>query len=431
MNNRHAIEVRGLSKRYSRSGYPVYHNLREDVRWWWKRLRNRLSGQKPDMLQALKDIGFSLEKGDVLGVIGRNGAGKSTLLKILAGIVKPDGGEVEYKGRLVSILELGVGFHPELTGRENVFLNGILLGIPPWHTESRFDDIVAFSELGAAIDEPVKHYSSGMYLRLAFSIFTHFEADILLLDEVIAVGDLAFRQKSQRRITALANGGATIILVSHDPEQIKGLCNKCLWIDSGEMAAFGPPAEVVDAYLEKCFFMENGNAPEDNMRMSRHRTVWEPGLHIHEEITLLEFSCKARDKSVEADITTLDDLEIEIRFQKHQDEHPVEPGISILSLYGAWVLVDSSGMYMKFDGQVCRSGMYVAKCSVPAGRLNFGVYQLGLLISCAGTLVYQDQTLLNLKIRYADEPGVKGHLAAHAGSLMKPPGIWEIQPITP
>ncbi|MBK8428094.1 MAG: ATP-binding cassette domain-containing protein [Lewinellaceae bacterium] len=428
--NKTAMEVLGLSKTYKRTGLPVYRNLREDIRLWWKRLKGVFGRQQTGTFHALQNIRFSLEKGDVLGVIGRNGAGKSTLLKILAGIVKPDSGTVTYQGRLVSILELGVGFHPDLTGRENVFLNGMLLGIPRKNIEQRFDEIVSFSELGGAIEEPVKHYSSGMYLRLAFSVFTHFEADILLLDEVMAVGDLAFRQKSHRQISTLANTGTTIIIVSHDPEQIKGLCNKCLWIESGEVAAFGTPSEVVDAYIEKCFFKEGGILQESDMLMERHQTTWGKGLRIMDEIVMLRFSCKAADKTIDAEITTSDDIEIVMEFQKLHDDHAIDLGISILSLYGAWVLADSSGMYTKFDGVVRRSGTYIARCIVPAGRINFGIYQLGLLISREEALIYQDQALLNLKIRYEDAPGVKGHLAGHAGSLVKPPGIWDIQYLT-
>jgi len=207
------IDVREISKIYRKKGPPT--NFREAlVRGWQKYFRSVKAGTNNPVL-ALDTVSFELKAGDVLGVIGNNGAGKTTLLKILAGIVKPSRGHIWYRGSLLSILDFGTGFHPELTGRENILLNGSLLGMKRSALQRQYDEIVSFSELGDFINEPVKHYSQGMYLRLAFSVFSHLRSDILLLDEVISVGDFAFRQKCQERINLLARSGTTVILVSH------------------------------------------------------------------------------------------------------------------------------------------------------------------------------------------------------------------------
>ena len=184
------------------------------------------------MIWALKDVSFRVERGEVLGVIGRNGSGKSTLLKILSGITEPTTGEADINGRVGSLLEVGTGFHPELTGRENVYLNGAILEINKAEIKRKFDEIVAFSEVGKFIDTPVKYYSSGMYIRLAFAVAAHLEPEILLLDEVLAVGDAAFQQKCLGRMGAVAKEGRTVLFVSHNLAAVRNLCNRTLLLES-------------------------------------------------------------------------------------------------------------------------------------------------------------------------------------------------------
>jgi lipopolysaccharide transport system ATP-binding protein len=192
---------------------------------------SRVADDAADILWALRDVSFEVKRGDVLGVIGRNGAGKSTLLKILSRITEPTSGWVGIKGRVASLLEVGTGFHPELTGRDNVYMNGTLLGMTKREIDRKFDEIVAFSGVERFLDTPVKRYSSGMQVRLAFAVAAHLEPDILLVDEVLAVGDINFQKKCMGKIGDVANQGRTIVLVSHQMNQMRRLCNRAVWVD--------------------------------------------------------------------------------------------------------------------------------------------------------------------------------------------------------
>ena len=197
---------------------------------------------------ALKDISFTVKRGEVLGIIGHNGAGKSTLLKVISGILKPTEGTVEVKGTVVPMLELGSGFDFDLTGRENVFLNGAILGYSEEFLQGKYEEIVAFSELGQFIDVPLRNYSSGMVMRLAFSIATVVQPDILIVDEILAVGDAAFQEKSKARMLELMGGGTTVLFVSHSLGQIREMCDRVLWIEHGELKMLGKSKDVCDAY---------------------------------------------------------------------------------------------------------------------------------------------------------------------------------------
>lgn len=197
---------------------------------------------------ALQGVGLEVEKGDVLGVIGRNGAGKSTLLKVIAGIMKPTAGSIRVHGNVVPMLELGSGFDFDLSGRENVFLNGAILGYSEEFLLGKYDEILGFSELGEFIKAPLRNYSSGMVMRLAFSIATVVNPEILIVDEILAVGDADFQEKSRRRMMELMGGGTTVLFVSHSMDQIRAMCNKVLWLEQGKVAAFGPTEEICDRY---------------------------------------------------------------------------------------------------------------------------------------------------------------------------------------
>jgi len=197
---------------------------------------------------ALKGISFEVEKGEVMGIIGRNGAGKSTLLKIISGILKPTEGSVQLKGNIVPMLELGSGFDYDLTGRENIFLNGSILGYSERFLKGKFDEIVEFAELDKFIDVPIRNYSSGMLMRLAFSIATVVEPDILIVDEILAVGDEAFQSKSKARMLELMGGGTTVLFVSHNLDQIREICNRVIWLDEGKIKMEGETQQVCDAY---------------------------------------------------------------------------------------------------------------------------------------------------------------------------------------
>jgi len=247
------IEVRNLSKRYSFDKCVMAHlNLREAIVKAFKSPVERLSGRmavRDTEFWALQDISFEVEQGEVLGIVGRNGAGKSTLLKILSRIVKPTSGEVDIYGRSGSLLEIGTGFHPELTGSENVFLNGTIIGMKREEIKNKFDEIVTFAGVEQFLDVPIKYYSSGMYLRLAFAVAAHLEPDILILDEVMAVGDAAFQQKCQMKMKEISSEGRTVIFVSHDLMSVKNLCSRALLIESGKLEKMGNVESVISTYL--------------------------------------------------------------------------------------------------------------------------------------------------------------------------------------
>ena len=251
-----AIRVEHLSKSYRLGARKTsYRTLREAISGAFHGSFKRLSGSaKPTEAErtvwALDDVSFEVRRGDVVGVIGRNGAGKSTLLKVLSRITEPTSGRAEIHGRVGSLLEVGTGFHPELTGRENIFLNGAILGMRRAEITAKFDEIVSFAEIARFIDTPVKHYSSGMYLRLAFAVAAHLEPEILLVDEVLAVGDVLFQKKCLGKMEDVARTGRTVLFVSHNMGAVRSLCNTGLVLDAGRLAAAGDIGECVESYFK-------------------------------------------------------------------------------------------------------------------------------------------------------------------------------------
>jgi len=256
-----AIRVQGLGKQFRiGSRKQPYKTLRESLVQAAKApfrlvraVGDRQAGRKAESFWALKDVSFAVRRGEVVGIIGRNGAGKSTLLKILSRITEPSEGYCEIHGRVGSLLEVGTGFHPELTGRENIYLNGAMLGMKRVEIGEKFDEIVAFSEVEKFIDTPVKHYSSGMYLRLAFAVAAHLEPEILIVDEVLAVGDAAFQKKCLNKMQDVGRQGRTVLFVSHSMPAITRLCERAILVDGGRVLRDGPAAEVVAAYLKAGF----------------------------------------------------------------------------------------------------------------------------------------------------------------------------------
>ena len=253
-----AIRVDGVSKQYQIGTKHVpYHTLRESITRtftspfrWLARSDNRSAERGADRFWALRNISFEVQEGDVLGVIGRNGAGKSTLLKILSRITEPTEGVARIRGRVGSLLEVGTGFHPELTGRENIFLNGAILGLKKAEIVHKFDEIVSFAEVDKFIDTPVKHYSSGMYMRLAFAVAAHLVTEILLVDEVLAVGDAAFQKKCLGKMGDVAKEGRTVVFVSHNLASLHSLCTKGLLLESGRVSMEGTVRTVIERYAD-------------------------------------------------------------------------------------------------------------------------------------------------------------------------------------
>jgi lipopolysaccharide transport system ATP-binding protein len=253
-----AISIENVSKFY-RLGSLGNRTLYQDLNRWWASVRGRPDpllkigeaahgNRSADGLWALDDVSLEIKSGDVLGIIGHNGAGKSTLLKILSRVTGPTSGQIRVRGRIASLLEVGTGFHPDLSGRENIFLNGAILGMTRAEIRRKFDEIVDFADVEKFIDTPVKRYSSGMYVRLAFAVAAHLEPEILVVDEVLAVGDMGFRRKCLGKMEAVSNEGRTVLFVSHDLQSIWSLCKSAIWMRGGRIAAQGSAPEVIDMY---------------------------------------------------------------------------------------------------------------------------------------------------------------------------------------
>ena len=273
-----AIKVEGLGKKYflrhQAGGRSRYVALRDVLAHKFTSLfrRNGHSNPNREEFWALKDVSFEIKHGEAVGIIGRNGAGKSTLLKLLRRITEPTEGRIEIDGRVASLLEVGTGFHPELTGRENIFLNGAILGMTRMEIKKKFDEIVAFAEVEKFLDTPVKHYSSGMYLRLAFAVAAHLEPEILIVDEVLAVGDAAFQQKCLGKMGEVSSGGRTVLFVSHQMNAVQSLCSRCLLLKQGKLTASGLPSEIINQYLNKeCRNLEWKASADENCGNSYFR----------------------------------------------------------------------------------------------------------------------------------------------------------------
>lgn len=305
------IEVRNLSKRYHLGAIGAT-SLREEVARYWDRLRGLPHPDKQDFW-ALRDVSFEVQPGEVVGVIGRNGAGKSTLLKILSRITEPTSGSATLRGRVASLLEVGTGFHPELTGRENIYLNGAILGMTRTEVKRKFDEIVAFAEVEQFIDTPVKRYSSGMYVRLAFAVAAHLEPEILIVDEVLAVGDVQFQRKCIGKMDEVASKqGRTVLFVSHNMAAVKQLTSRCVYLIQGQIAKAGATSVVLDQYAR----VGDPSLPQTK---GRHATILESYLvdehglrvssHLGDRIIYVELNVETtghRDSSVECILTDLE-----------------------------------------------------------------------------------------------------------------------------
>ena len=335
------IEIDNLLKKY-RLGVMGTGTLRHDLNRWWHRVRGKpdpytkvdqvqkskvTSDLRPltfdpsladDEIWALKDVSFGVRQGEIVGIIGRNGAGKSTLLKILSRVTAPTSGEVRVKGRIASLLEVGTGFHPELSGRENIFLNGTILGMTRAEIQKKFDEIVAFAEVEKFLDTPVKRYSSGMYVRLAFAVAAHLESEILIVDEVLAVGDIAFQKKCLGRMTEVAQTGRTVLFVSHNMGAIKSLCSRAMLLDAGRVSCDGSVDRVVDVYsaLTSAGKREAGLIPEDAPRPWSTSEARLRSVHLMDtsgtEITQTYFAQPFRVKIVFDVFTNILDAVIEV-----------------------------------------------------------------------------------------------------------------------
>jgi lipopolysaccharide transport system ATP-binding protein len=370
-----AVRVEELSKQYRIGGSQAsYKTLRESLigaaRAPFGRLRRSVPAstargqpsQAPnDTIWALKDVSLSVQHGEVVGLIGRNGAGKSTLLKILSRITRPTEGRAVIKGRVGSLLEVGTGFHPELTGRENVYLNGAILGMHRTEIDHKFDEIVAFAEIEKFLDTPVKHYSSGMYVRLAFAVAAHLEPEILLVDEVLAVGDAAFQKKCLGKMGDVVQEGRTVLFVSHNMRAIKSLCSRVILLEGGELV-LDDQAEVAIARYLSTGVSEQSEiewAPEDA-----------PGTS---EFRLRAIRLGRGKGEAFTNLSTLDPIAVEIHYDLLAPLRGVRVHIKLLTQDGAHVFSSSDSPTWP-DSRP--QGRYLSRCLIPGHLLNVGTYIL-------------------------------------------------------
>jgi lipopolysaccharide transport system ATP-binding protein len=354
-----AIDVDTLSKRYRLGQYQAaYGTLRETLVHATKRLARQEHDRPASEIWALRDVSFEVPEGQVLGVIGRNGAGKSTLLKILTRIVTPTAGRAEIRGRVGSLLEVGTGFNQELTGRENVYLNGAILGMKRREIEARFDDIVEFSGVERFIDTPVKRYSSGMYVRLAFAVAAHLEPEIMLVDEVLSVGDAEFQRRCLGRMEELGNAGRTVLFVSHALPAIAQLCDRAIWIDGGQVVGDGRPAEVIANYLHQS-------------HSAGTERVWtEESAPGNDLAKILAIRVVPHDGLPPGVVDVRRPIAVEISFKVLREGKPLFPKIKVLDQEGAIAFnaMDTDERWL----EPTPPGEYVATAWIPANLLNEG-----------------------------------------------------------
>jgi lipopolysaccharide transport system ATP-binding protein len=317
---------------------------------------------------ALRGVTCDIKRGEVIGIIGRNGAGKSTLLKVLSRITEPTTGFVEIRGRVGSLLEVGTGFHPELTGRENIYLNGAILGMRKAEIERKFDDIVAFAETEQFIDTPVKHYSSGMYLRLAFAVAAYLEPDVLLVDEVLAVGDAAFQKKCIGRMGEVANEGRTVLFVSHNLGAITQLCARALWIDNGQLKLAGSATEVVTSYLAST----TGSYANGTQMSSAHRVSGKLPVQVTAVHVLAENDQPAM-------IVRFDTgFKVRIGYQVHESIRSLSVVCRLTDALGHVVWTSWDTDTTDWNARNRPAGQYASVCTVPGGIIRPGSYSLSI-----------------------------------------------------
>ncbi|HEY4935372.1 MAG TPA: ABC transporter ATP-binding protein [Puia sp.] len=417
------IKVENLAKQY-RLGEVSTGTLAHDINRWWHRMRgnenpylkigdenDRTRKGSSEYVWALREISFEVKQGEVLGIIGRNGAGKSTLLKILSRTTTPTSGEVKIKGRVASLLEVGTGFHPELSGRDNIFLNGAILGMTRKEIKKKFDEIIDFAGVERYIDTPVKRYSSGMYVRLAFAVAAHLEPEILIIDEVLAVGDAEFQKKCLGKMKDVSDKeGRTVIFVSHSMPMIAALCRRGFILRNGLMTFDGTAASAVHNYQnggkENSAFLDYSNQPK------------KPGDHLAE---LLQAWSQDSQGNIKSEFEIGESFIIGMRYSLRA-EVPMAPlpNFHFFDQFGQYIFVSSPLENKYFE---VASGEYVAECLIPSNFLNVGYFSVGVALTFdhKGIHVsFYEQHALNITITEDMENSVTRSTNNYGGEI---PGV--------
>jgi lipopolysaccharide transport system ATP-binding protein len=409
------IHGEGLGKSYQRGALQQSMLLRDHLSRALKSPLSVFRRSKNETFWALKDVSLEVREGEVLGIIGRNGAGKTTLLKILARITRPTTGWAEIHGRVGSLLEVGTGFHPELTGRENTFLSGAILGMRKREITRKFDEIVAFAELEKFIDTPVKHYSSGMYVRLAFAVAAHLEPEILFVDEVLAVGDATFQKKCMGKMGEVAHEGRTILFVSHNVSAVTRLCNRCILLQSGIVLKDGTTHEVMNAYLRSGLATSasrewnTANAPGD--RIVRLRAV--------------------RARSTEGRVAEAFDIRkpigIDVVFDVLEGGQILSPNLHIFNEEGSnvFISIDVDPVWRDRQRPV---GRYISTAWIPGNFLAEGTLMVGVAITTMVGMkvrLYERDAIAFQVIDSTDGNSARGDYAGYLPGIVRPLLSWE------
>jgi len=371
MNNNQVITVTNLSKSYEIGIDREYKTIADSLT---KIVKNPLqifknANTDSQKFWALKDVSFSVNKGDIVGIIGRNGAGKSTLLKIISKITYPTKGEIGLRGTVGSLLEVGTGFHPELTGRENIFLSGSILGMKKKEIENSFDEIVAFADVEKFIDTPVKRYSSGMQVRLAFSVAANLNPDILVVDEVLAVGDARFQKKCLGKMNQISKSeGRTILFVSHNMSMISSLCGTGILLDHGSILSQGPVEDVISAYL-------------NSGQIGNGEVIFKERLPGDNKAVLHSARIIGIKGSPTVNVQIDEPFYVEMEYELLEDRMHVSPNLHFKDMYGQYVFVTGDTKLDTTCSLKTKAKRYISRCKIPGNLLNAGTYYVGVALT--------------------------------------------------
>jgi lipopolysaccharide transport system ATP-binding protein len=415
-----AIRAENIAKQYRLGeSQESYQTLRDalagaalgPLRAFQSLVRRDGKRRKDETIWALKDVSFEVKRGEIFGLIGRNGAGKSTLLKILSRITEPTNGRARLFGRVGSLLEVGTGFHLELTGRENTYLNGAILGMKNEEIKRKFDEIVAFAEVEKFIDTPVKHYSSGMYLRLAFAVAAHLEPEILLIDEVLAVGDASFQNKCLGKMSKIAGEGRTVLFVSHNMPALKNLCHRALLLDQGQIEREGDAASVVQYYLQGDFQNSKKVWPADQR----------PGNGSFELNAMRILDTAGEETSV---VDVSDPLVVEIDYEVLRSGASAAFSLILFDPDGTAMFASLNNLEQEYYGKPLRSGRYKSRCVIPGDLLNAGNFSFSLIGFSAN---WSDHFRVDMAVSFEarDDGALRGDYYGVFGGPLRPRLSWE------
>jgi lipopolysaccharide transport system ATP-binding protein len=391
-----AIKAENISKQY-RLGEVGTGTLSHDLNRFWHKVRgledpylkigeanDRSSKGESEYVWSLRDINFEIEQGDAVGIIGRNGAGKSTLLKLLSKVTKPTTGSFKVNGRIASLLEVGTGFNPEMTGRENIYLNGAILGMRRYEITRKLDEIIAFSGVERYIDTPVKRYSSGMYVRLAFAVAAHLESEILIVDEVLAVGDAEFQKKCLGKMGDVSKSeGRTVLFVSHNMTAVETLCNKAIFLHQGRIGNTGTPNEMIKYYLEYS---------TNEQRKIQYDSIEEADGNEHVKVLLASVE-NASSNSVDEVIDVTSEIDIHLKVANLTKENVISVGFDLKTLKGD-TLFGTANFFESQPGKVTE-----VKCRIPGNFLNDELYQIHYYIHTQAMSLLYDNDLLVFDVK--------------------------------